>query len=140
MTPLSLSAIILNEIINLFIFAGTGSVDCGFLTGDFMEERVLISALLDIYGSLLTDKQFLIMDLYYNEDYSLQEISEHTKSSRQAVFDIIKRCNRSLKHYEEKLNFYKKQEIRQEKINYIIDYLDKGEIKINIKDKLKELI
>jgi predicted DNA-binding protein YlxM (UPF0122 family) len=105
-----------------------------------MEERFFISGLLDIYGSLLTDKQYSIMDLYYNEDYSLQEISEHTKSSRQAVFDIIKRCNKSLKYYEEKLCFYNKQEIRQEKINYLIDNFDKDEIKIIIKDKLKELI
>lgn len=105
-----------------------------------MEERFLISNLLDIYGSLLTEKQYSIMDLYYNEDYSLQEISEHTKSSRQAVFDIIKRCNKSLKHYEEKLSFYKKQRILEEKIKFIIDNLDNDEIKINIKDKLKELV
>ena len=105
-----------------------------------MEERFLISSLLDIYGSLLTDKQILIMDLYYNEDYSLQEISEHTKSSRQAVFDIIKRCNKLLKHYEEKLGFCQKLNQREEKINYIIDNLDNDEIKINIKDKLMELI
>ena len=107
--------------------------------GDCMEERLLISNLLDIYGSLLTEKQYSIMDLYYNEDYSLQEISEHTESSRQAVFDIIKRCNKSLKHYEENLCFYEKQKIREEKINYIIDNLYNDEIKLNIKDKLKEL-
>ncbi|MFA6941891.1 MAG: putative DNA-binding protein [Clostridiaceae bacterium] len=105
-----------------------------------MEERFLISNLLDIYGSLLTEKQYSIMDLYYNEDYSLMEISEHTKSSRQAVFDIIKRCNKSLKHYEENLCFYEKQRIREEKIKFLIDNLDNDEIKINIKDKLEELV
>ena len=59
--------------------------------------------LLDYYGSLLTERQRDLLGLYYNEDYSLSEISENTGISRQGVRDAIKRGEAELSRLEESL-------------------------------------
>lgn len=61
--------------------------------------------LFDYYGELLTDKQKELFDLYYNEDLSLTEISEHAGISRQGVRDSIVRSEVTLRNCEEKLGF-----------------------------------
>ncbi|MCD5410160.1 MAG: HTH domain-containing protein [Clostridiales bacterium] len=60
--------------------------------------------MLDFYGKLLTDKQLEVMELYYNQDLSLTEIAENLNVTRQAVHDAIKKSEKSLKEYENKLN------------------------------------
>ena len=79
-----------------------------------MEKNILICVLLDFYGPLLTETQFNCTDLYYNEDYSLAEISEHEGITRQGVRDSIKHAESLLIKYEEKLGLYKKQQEQDE--------------------------
>lgn len=62
-----------------------------------------LSVLLDIYGSMLTDKQRDVVELYYNEDLSLAEIAEHEHITRQGVRDSIKRGEVYLLELEDRL-------------------------------------
>ena len=84
-----------------------------------MEEKVKLSMLCEFYGKLLTKKQFEFIDDYCNNDLSLSEIAENNNITRQAVRDIIKKGEKKLFEYEEKLMFMKmtlNQEKRIEKV------------------------
>ena len=115
-----------------------------------MEERIKISMLLDLYDGLLTDKQKNIMDLYFNDDLSLAEISEITNTSRQAVFDTIKRCEKSLLNYDSKLMLFSRNEKLKQVKDAIISKLTEIDentrndeislLKIEIEKYISELI
>lgn len=68
-----------------------------------MSKDLTIAMLHDFYGELLTEKQSRAIDLYYNEDLSLAEIAEPLGVTRQGVRDAIKRGEKQLLEYEEKL-------------------------------------
>lgn len=112
-----------------------------------MEERVEISLLLDFYGSLLTDKQRDIMTMYYNEDLSLAEIAELNNTSRQAIHDTIKRCQKVLLDYENKLQIMTKNCILSDmkkrllnKCAFLKDKITDSEIKMYIDYIEKDII
>lgn len=68
-----------------------------------MSKNLKMSLFLDFYGQLLTPRQRDIMELYYYEDLSLSEISEHKKITRQGVHECIKHSERTLAEFEQKL-------------------------------------
>ncbi len=87
-----------------------------------MEDILEITLLFDFYGSLLTQKQRDIFDMYYNLDYSLQEIADSISISRQTVFDTIKRSKANLYSFEEKLKLIEKhQKLKSDVISSIED-------------------
>lgn len=90
-----------------------------------MEDRIKTSILLDYYKELLTEKQKDIMELYFNQDLSLAEISELTNTSRQAIYDIIKRCNKLLIDYENKLKLMKKNDKIKSEKEFIIKKINR---------------
>ncbi|MBQ5810712.1 MAG: DNA-binding protein [Clostridia bacterium] len=69
-----------------------------------MEKNYEISRLLDLYGSLLNEKQRNTLVCYYEEDLSLSEIAQNEGISRQGVSDSIRRAEAQLKSFEEKLH------------------------------------
>ena len=73
------------------------------------EKNLLIPCLLDVYGGLLSDRKRELLDYYYDEDYSLAEISELTGISRQGVRDSIKKSSAELLELEDKLRLYEKK-------------------------------
>ena len=70
-----------------------------------LEKKLNIVFLLDFYGDILSERKRNVMDLYYNEDFSLSEISDQIGISRQGVRDIIKKSEEELLFFEEKLGF-----------------------------------
>lgn len=68
-----------------------------------MEKIVEQGLLYDFYGELLTRHQQEIYEAVVYENLSLGEIAETHGISRQAVHDIVKRCDRTLSEYEQKL-------------------------------------
>ena len=76
--------------------------------GVIMDKTVHVNVLLDLYDQLLSDRQRQVMDLYYKEDYSLNEISDLLSISKQAVSEHIKRAEAALKNYEMALGLARK--------------------------------
>lgn len=103
-----------------------------------MEKKVEISMLCQLYGKLLTEKQLEFLNDYYNNDYSLSEIAENNDITRQAVRDIIKKGEKKLFEYEEKLLFMKKTISQEQKIQSVLEELTK--IQKNSSDKKIEHI
>lgn len=68
-----------------------------------IQMKIEMVRLYDIYAPLLSERQAEILNLYYNEDQSLAEISENVGITRQGVRDCIVKAETSLEFFEEKL-------------------------------------
>ena len=79
-------------------------------TGDDMEKIARQGILYDFYGALLTEHQRQIYEDIVLYDLSLSEIAQERGISRQGVHDLVKRCDRILEGYEEKLHLVEKFE------------------------------
>ena len=90
-----------------------------------MEKNVKISILCQLYGKLLSEKQLEFIDDYYNNDLSLSEIAENHGITRQAVRDMLKKGEKKLFEYEEKLLFMKRMLNQEKKIEEILVELTK---------------
>lgn len=93
------------------------------------EDRAYICRLIDCYGNSLSERQRDVMDLYYNEDLSLSEISEQCGITRQGVRDAIKHGLDRLEGLEGSLGFAAKSKVISELASEIAVKSDSAEIK-----------
>ena len=73
-----------------------------------MDQIVEKGLLYDYYGKLLTKRQQQIYEDAVSNDLSLSELADAYEISRQGVHDLLKRCDKTLAEYEEKLGCIKR--------------------------------
>ncbi len=105
-----------------------------------IEKFERMAMLFDFYGKLLTARQQEILLLYYGQDLSLGEIAEEYRVSRQAVHDIIRRAEKILESFEEKLGLVKKFILEKEKLEKVLSLIDELENNQAFKQKIKKVI
>ena len=103
------------------------------------EKSVRTDLLLDFYGNLLTPKMRRTCESYYNDDLTLAEIAEAEGISRQGVHDTVKRAERQLEEYEEKLGLLKLFEMQQARAKRALEHIRSGDTAMAAKE-LEELI
>jgi len=103
------------------------------------EKNLKMGYLLDFYGDILTDRKRNVLDMYYNEDFSLGEIAEEIGISRQGVRDIIKKTEEELIFLEEKLGLSKKIETLEAEVGRLLDIAQKNSLPDEICEKIVEL-
>lgn len=106
-------------------------------------EKIYKQVLLyDFYGELLTEHQRSVYeDAVYN-DMSLSEIAEEQGISRQGVHDLIKRCDKILQGYEDKLHLVQKFTEAKEKLEKITELtgeLLKQELTHEVKESVESI-
>lgn len=100
-----------------------------------MDKILEITLLYDFYGELLTQKQKTVMEMYHLDDYSLQEVADEFDITRQAVHDMIKRTEKLLFQYENRLGLVNKFMLQKQKLACITEKFDKAVKENNLTDK-----
>lgn len=89
-----------------------------------MEKIVRQGILYDFYGELLTEHQRQIYEEVVFHDLSLSEIAQEQGISRQGVHDLVRRCDKILQGYEDKLHLVEKFQITKDLAGEIRAFLD----------------
>jgi len=113
-----------------------------------MEKLIERGLLFDFYGELLTPHQQKIYSEAVFNDLSLQELSDEEGISRQGIHDLIKRCDRQLLMYEDKLGLISKFRTIKTEVDLIDKLINedtslsdsvKSDINIRLQQIIKEL-
>ena len=105
-------------------FSDIISVNQIWLTGENMPKDMKKVLLFDFYGQLLSDQQRDFFDLYYNEDLSLGETVDNAGITRQAVLGNIRKAEKNLEFFENKLSLLKKQKHNAEILRQMTELIN----------------
>ncbi|MBQ3545715.1 MAG: YlxM family DNA-binding protein [Lachnospiraceae bacterium] len=97
------------------------------------------SMLYDFYGELLTEHQKKIYEDVVFNDMSPSEIAREENISRQGVHDLIKRCNKILKDYEDKLHLVERFNNTKKDVNLIKEISNDYKVTGNL-EKIDEIV
>lgn len=98
-----------------------------------MEKFTKISLLLDIYGNLIKGRRKEVLNLYYNEDYSLTEIAEIFNITKQGVRDFLLKGEKELLEYENSLNILENKFEMDDILNNLLETGDLEQVKSGLK-------
>ncbi len=97
-----------------------------------MEDFVYYDQLFNIYGSLLNESNRKYYRLYYEENFTLQEIADLKNVSKSYVGNIISKTSKKLKEYENELHILRDR-------NELIKILSINDI-LEIKSMIKNML
>ncbi|QOV20466.1 DNA-binding protein [Blautia liquoris] len=91
-----------------------------------MNKLIEQALLYDFYGELLTKHQRQVYEEVVLNDYSISEVAQASGISRQGVSDMVRRCNKILEGYEDKLHLVEKFVHIKEHVNQIRELTHSG--------------
>ena len=104
-----------------------------------MEKIVEQGLLYDFYGELLTPHQRRIYEDAVFNYLSLSEIAEEQGISRQGVHDLLKRCDRALEEYENRLHLMRRFGLIRQKLERIRQLSGDEEVRRLTEEIIEEL-
>ena len=104
-----------------------------------MDRIIERGMLYDFYGELLTEHQRQVYGALVMNNMSLSEIAEEYNVSRQGVHDLIKRCDKILNNYEDKLCLIRRFKSVREKVCEIESITDDERVRGLVDQILEEM-
>lgn len=104
-----------------------------------MEKIVEQGILYDFYGALLTPHQREIYEAVVYDNLSLGEIAAEKNISRQGVHDLIRRCDKILEDYENKLHLVERFSVNRKKLSKIREFINHS-VEGDEKERMIQLI
>ena len=101
-----------------------------------IEELVNFSELFDIYGKLLSNKQYELLSEFLNYNLGESEIAEGVGASRQAVHDAITKAKKQLLDFEKKCGVLKNKRLTKSKLENLKEILSGNDEATNLIDNL----
>lgn len=89
---------------------------------DPLDRRIRYGLLLDVYGSLITEKQRLACEMVLMQDLSLSEAAGALKVSRQGVHDLITRAKENMENAEKALGLLQREKVYEKILRFLEQY------------------